>query len=387
MAKYATEMARMFPLAWAVAIALLATWSSLYTAVAQELCQLVEQSEQCLAAGTQALVPDAEGTLARSAVPASCQSGFPKCALQPCRNDVESEETQQKMVLEYKDVSELSLEFSASPVDIVVDCGDGTVTAHMSMGKFVHTYRRHGSCQVVISGSVGGIRFDDGLTAVSLWGELGLTTLNGAFYGMSSRQSVSADLPRTVTNLSCMFAESRFDGEIGTWGAHSVTSMSGKFDPAFFYRDVSEENVSCVASMDFMFASSMEILGCPSCIRLIRRSSSAVSQDTVHRQGQAPMLGTGIPSALIVGPFRSGDITVQCCAGLCAYIWRFRSRLRNGRVVQGLWLDGKTHLTLSLVTNLAVTTADHIGHCERKQQGEVILAHKICAGLLVDLIH
>ncbi|KAA8493880.1 hypothetical protein FVE85_5017 [Porphyridium purpureum] len=216
-------MARMFPLAWALAIALLATWSSLPTVVAQELCRWVPQCEPCLSAGTLALAPDATGAISCRAVHATCLGGSPNCVMQPCQKYVKSEETQLKMVLEYEDVSEVSLEFSASPVDVLVDYGDGMVTAPTSTGKVKHTYRRQGSYQVVISGSLGGIMFTDGLAAVASWGELGLTTLNGAFAGLSSLQNVPADIPRTVTNLSAMSAGSSFKGDIGTVATRSFT--------------------------------------------------------------------------------------------------------------------------------------------------------------------
>ncbi|KAA8496288.1 hypothetical protein FVE85_0017 [Porphyridium purpureum] len=253
-AQHAIEMARMFPLAWALAIALLATWSSLPTVVAQELCHWVTQIEPCSAAGMLALVPDAAGAIACAAVPATCLSGFPNCAFQPCQKFVESEETQQKMVLEYEDVSEVSLEFSEPPVDVSVDYGDGMVKAHTSMGTFVHTYRHQGSYQVAISGSLGGIRFTDGLAAVASWGELGLTTLNGAFSDLSSLQNVPADIPRTVTNLSAMFAGSSFSGDIESWDVSTVTTMKAMFQNSSFSRDIGSWDLSSVTDMHGMFA-------------------------------------------------------------------------------------------------------------------------------------
>ncbi|KAA8495196.1 hypothetical protein FVE85_3437 [Porphyridium purpureum] len=250
------KMAPMSPLAWALSMALLATLSSWHCAVAQEFCQWVELNDPCVAVGTLALVLNQEGTIACTSVPATCLSGFPECALQPCQKYVESEEAEQNMVLEFEDISEVSLEFSALPVDVVVDYGDGTVTPYMSMGTFVHTFSAQGSHRIEISGRLGGIRFTDGLTAVVSWGDLGLTTLNAAFSGMRSLQSVPAGIPRTVTDLSGMFAGSNFNGEIGSWDVSRVTDMNSMFASSSFNGEIGTWDVSSVANMGRMFESS-----------------------------------------------------------------------------------------------------------------------------------
>ncbi|KAA8490398.1 hypothetical protein FVE85_8912 [Porphyridium purpureum] len=245
-------MARMFPLAWAVAIALFATLSTWRRVVAQEFCLELELSDPCLPVGTVGLVPDSKGLIACRAVPAVCFTGFPECAPQACQGYIESEEAQ--MVLEYEDVSEVSLEFTALPVDVVVEYGDGTVAAYTGTGTFDYAYSAQGNYRVMISGNLGGIRFKDGLTAVVSWGELGLTTLEGAFSSVSV-QSVPADLPPTVTNLDGMFRSSSFNGEIGAWDVSSVTNMGNMFRGATsFNQDISGWDVSSVTDMGNMFS-------------------------------------------------------------------------------------------------------------------------------------
>ncbi|KAA8490632.1 hypothetical protein FVE85_9405 [Porphyridium purpureum] len=245
-------MARMRSWAGAVAIALLAVWSARHSAIAQELCQLVELSDPCLGEGALGLVPVAQGPVACTPIPATCLSGFPDCALQPCLKYVESGDAQQ-MVLEYEDVSQVALEFSALPVDVVVDYGDGTLAVYASMGAFVHTYSAQGDYPVVILGSLSGIRFSDGIAAVASWGELGLTTLDAAFSGVSSLQSLPADIPRTVTDLSSMFAGSSFNGEIGSWDTSSVTDMRRMFQSSSFNQDIGAWDTSSVTDMRDMF--------------------------------------------------------------------------------------------------------------------------------------
>ncbi|KAA8496279.1 hypothetical protein FVE85_0008 [Porphyridium purpureum] len=249
-------MTLMFPLAWSLAltIALLARLSLYYNVVAREICRVVELSDPCSVEGTLGLVPDAEGPVACTSISATCLSGFPDYALQPCLKYVESDESQEKMVLEYDDVSEVSLDFSASPVDVVVDNGDGTAATYGSMGTFVHAYKSQGEHAVVITGSLGGIRFMDGIARVASSGKLGLTTLDAAFFEVRSLQSLPANIPRSVTDLSCMFAGSNFNGEIGSWDVSRVANMGSMFcGAASFNQEISGWDVSSVTDMRSMF--------------------------------------------------------------------------------------------------------------------------------------
>ncbi|KAA8493081.1 hypothetical protein FVE85_9353 [Porphyridium purpureum] len=204
--------------------------------------------------------------------------GSPSVRRNPARDTRKSEETQE-MVLEYEDVSDVLLEFSALPVDVVLDFRDGTVTAYTSLGEFMHTNGSQGEYRVVISGSLGGIKFKDELTTVASWGQLGLGTLEEAFLDMSSLKDVPADLPSTVTDLSAMFgrfsasvpgeveswddskvtnmnymfALSSFNGDIGSWDVSSVTDMGLMFFFAPFNRDIGSWNTSSVTDMSDMF--------------------------------------------------------------------------------------------------------------------------------------
>lgn len=75
----------------------------------------------------------------------------------------------------------------------------------------------------------------DKIKKVTSWGDLGLTSLSGAFNGATSLTQVPTDFPEAVTDISYLFKGAQtFNQDISAWGMklRNVTSMNAAFDGA-----------------------------------------------------------------------------------------------------------------------------------------------------------
>lgn len=100
-----------------------------------------------------------------------------------------------------------------------------------------------GPFQVRVSGTVtqfgngdAGYANADKITKVTRFGNVGLTSLSGAFRGAERLTSVASDLPQTVTDISYIFkdAVALDDTTVSSWGmrTQNVTNMTGAFQNA-----------------------------------------------------------------------------------------------------------------------------------------------------------
>ncbi len=125
----------------------------------------------------------------------------------------------------------------AGTVDATIDWGDGMVETVTTPGPHMHDYDIDGIYTVSVTGSVtaynsldNGGAFSDRAKLVSVdnWGQLGWTSMYGAFYDCSDLVSVppTSEGIESVTDMSWMFCNaSALNSDISDWDTSSVTNM------------------------------------------------------------------------------------------------------------------------------------------------------------------
>ncbi len=149
-------------------------------------------------------------------------------------------------------------------VTCTVDWGDGSDTEDFTTsGNYPHTFATAGTYTVTISGEL--TKFGNGssawtgaeyLTEVVDFGEIGLTSLSGAFYNADNLTSVPAVFPSIVTDLSYAFysIDQVSITNLNLWNVESVINMYRMFyNATAFNQDISDWNVAEVITMREMF--------------------------------------------------------------------------------------------------------------------------------------
>ncbi len=96
-------------------------------------------------------------------------------------------------------------------------------------------------------GSPGGWTGVDELDAVERWGDLGLVTLEDAFWGAGRAFTVPADLPPSVNDLEEAFRDATaFNDDVSTWDVSNVHNFKGLFrDAAAFNNGCPPSSTDC----------------------------------------------------------------------------------------------------------------------------------------------
>jgi len=150
-------------------------------------------------------------------------------------------------------------------VNVTVDWGDPSPNNETfnTTGDKEHTYASEGTYTVKITGtltqfgkSTAACANADKLIKVTSFGDIGLTSLRGAFYGTTNLEQVPTSLPATITDLTFTFrntGKANITG-LSSWNVSNVTLMYGVFhDAAAFNQDLSSWDVSSVTDMESMF--------------------------------------------------------------------------------------------------------------------------------------
>jgi len=151
-------------------------------------------------------------------------------------------------------------------VDCYVDWGDGSAPSHINAaGTYTHGYTIPDFI-ITISGTLthfgnpaessGAWSGHNALTEVITFGNIGLTSLRGAFWSAANLASVPEELPAAVTDLTKCFQNIGADTirNLGKWNVENVTKMASTFKGAVnFNQALSTWNTGNVTTMPGMF--------------------------------------------------------------------------------------------------------------------------------------
>ncbi len=148
-------------------------------------------------------------------------------------------------------------------VDVTVDWGDGTDTTFTTNGDKSHVYNTLGMDTITITGTLTKFGKDndtwlgsDKLLSVEGFGDIGLTSISGAFNNADNLTTVPAALPTGIKNMSYAFNGISQDtiGNLCDWDVKYIEDMSYAFANAEnFNQNIGSWNVSSVTNMAKMF--------------------------------------------------------------------------------------------------------------------------------------
>ena len=128
---------------------------------------------------------------------------------------------------------------SIGSYNCVVDWGDSTSSTITTYNDaaLTHVYSTPGTYQISISGSFGGLYFNNSgdklkLSSIDQWGNNVFTSMANAFYGCSNMTGNFTDYPNlgTITSLKDTFrAATLFNGDISSWDVSNVTVFNTMF--------------------------------------------------------------------------------------------------------------------------------------------------------------
>lgn len=140
-----------------------------------------------------------------------------------------------------------------------IDWGDGTIEEISASTPLSHNYASADTYTVVINGIFPGLTmledYAHKLKTLEQWGTNEWVSLDKAFRYVDMVYN-APDIPKFYqdANLSRMFSESTFNGDIGNWDMLKVQNTNGMFRFASsFNKDISNWNVENVTDMRYMF--------------------------------------------------------------------------------------------------------------------------------------
>ncbi len=143
-----------------------------------------------------------------------------------------------------------------------IDWGDGTIEIIEDIAasySLSHNYATAGTYTVVINGIFPGLTmledYAHKLKSLEQWGTNEWVSLNNAFHYVDMVYNAT-DIPKfsQAANLSNMFSESTFNGDIGNWNMTKVQNINGMFRFASsFNKDISNWDISNVTDMRYIF--------------------------------------------------------------------------------------------------------------------------------------
>ena len=145
---------------------------------------------------------------------------------------------------------------------LTISWGDGSTDTVDTSSTVLHTYSASGEYQVNMTGGLARINLGASdstagkLASIDSWGDIGWSSMDGAFRGASSMEYAATDVPDLsgVTSMRYMFFNvAAFDGDLSGWDVSNVENMVATFYGTSFDGDISGWDVSSVTTMDAMF--------------------------------------------------------------------------------------------------------------------------------------
>ncbi len=144
-----------------------------------------------------------------------------------------------------------------------IDWGDGTVETNQS-GAATHTYTTADTYTVKISGQFPQIEMSfSRLASVEQWGDIEWKSMESAFVGRSFNMTAT-DAPdlSQATSMKGMFDRANIGNpDLTGWNVSTITDMSEMFKESNFNGNISNWDVSEVTNMSFMFAQTSNFNG------------------------------------------------------------------------------------------------------------------------------
>ena len=88
---------------------------------------------------------------------------------------------------------------------------------------------------------------------ISKWNVSKVTNMGGMFFGSEFNGDISKWNVLNVTNMKYMFMNSKFDGDISNWNVSNVKNMRSMFLYSKFNSDISNWDVSNVIDKSYIF--------------------------------------------------------------------------------------------------------------------------------------
>jgi surface protein len=152
-------------------------------------------------------------------------------------------------------------------INLTIDWGEDNHVANYTTPDISHIYKATANYKIRIAGTATSYGNNtDGnigvylITDVKQWGNLGLTSLSGAFFGATELILVPATIPLSVTDMSYMFYNAaKFNQNISGWDTTNVTNMNNMFEAAYkFNQNISDWKTENVETMSSMFHNAHE---------------------------------------------------------------------------------------------------------------------------------
>ena len=153
---------------------------------------------------------------------------------------------------------------SGKTYDMVVDWGDGTsdtITSY-NQAETLHTYSSIGTYTITMTGTNGGLKFNNGgdkakINQISQWGTLDISG-NRSFKGCANLNVIATDAPIiSATNIQNTFENcTSLTGGCDNWDVSNVRTFNGIFKGCTnFNGDVSNWDVSSATKLNNVFHS------------------------------------------------------------------------------------------------------------------------------------